>query len=92
MNANDQQLRPAGDGGPTTLICILAFGAAEVLILYLLLVLETPFSALARRAASTWPGRAMLALIGWVLISAFMIVLLTFLEKRRARSEGTRGA
>lgn len=74
------------DRGPPALVYILALGGLEVLIIYLLLVVESPVSAFARRAAETWPGRAALAVIGWLVITVFMVVLLTFLEKRRGRT------
>lgn len=77
--------------GPTTGLLILAFGAAEVAIIFSLLVIETPVSRFARQAAETWPGRFVLASIGLSVIIVTMIVLLTIVERRQARSKSPAG-
>lgn len=67
----------------STPVVIFVLGLAEVLIVYLLLVLDTPVAPFVRRAAETAVGRVVIALIGFVVISFGMIIFLTLLERRR---------
>lgn len=73
--------------GPSTGLLILAFGVAEVAIIFALVGLETPVSHFARQAAESWPGRIMLASIGLAVIVITMIILLTIVERRQARNK-----
>ena len=73
--------------GPTTGLLILLFGVAQVVIIFGLLVFDNPLGAWARRQAETWPGRIILAAIGWGVLSASMVVVLTIVERRSARSK-----
>ena len=80
--------QPAGPGNHRsfgTLILVGALGLVEVLIVYVLLVVETPVAPLVRRAAETVLGRFLLALFGFLLISVGMAALLTCLEWRQRR-------
>jgi hypothetical protein len=76
----------------TSLIILLALGGAEVAIIYAALVFDTPLRLFANRAADSWPGRVMLASLGWGIISVGMIVLLTIVERRNARARAGEAA
>lgn len=78
-------------GGPNSGTIILALGAVEVAIIYLLLVVDSPVANWARRMSESWPGRLALAAVGITVICAGMFVLLTILERRRARQSSVSG-
>jgi len=85
--AEDHQPDSTPNRGPTTGLLVLLFGVAQVAILFGLLVVDNPLGSWARRQADTWPGRILLAAIGWGVISASMIVLLTIAERRSVRGK-----
>lgn len=65
---------------------VLLFGAGEVLVIFLLLVVESPLGPWANRAAETWGGRLELAAVAWLIISVVMIVVLAARSRARART------
>jgi len=77
---------PTGARDYRGLILLLVLGSLEVLIIYLLLVVETPLAPIVRRAVEHWYGRFMVALSVVVLLSFGMAALLGWMEKRAKRA------
>jgi len=78
---------PSGARDYRGLVLLLVLGSLEVLIIYLLLVLETPLAPIVRRAVEHWFGRILVALSVFVLLSFGMAALLGWMEKRAGRSD-----
>ena len=74
--------------GVTTGQILLLFGVGELVIVYLLLALKTPLQAWANRATESWGGRLALAGLGWLIISVFMIGILSLAERRAKKRLG----
>jgi hypothetical protein len=78
---------PRGERDYRGLVVLLVLGSLEVLIIYLLLVVETPLAPIVRRAVEHWFGRILVALSVFVLLSFGMAALLAWMEKRGRRSD-----
>lgn len=93
MDAPDSDRPTLEKGGVTAGQLILLLGGAQVLIIYVLLAVESRWSVLANRAATSWGGRIVLASIGWLVIwlviTVVMITILSIAERRAKRSSGS---